>query len=177
MKYFITVILMFFSTLIFAQTVFLDMNQKVRRKTCRGYSYQDEIGDWHRAERERWDEVSKVITISIRSSQDASVIVCMFHKSGRANVIKDFFVQELHRLKTFKKVYRPRPAIHDKNDTMGYNEGGMNFRGEIMSCFFVYDIKTGELLRSRYTHKKFEEYIKTNFSQEMKEYVTMSVSP
>ncbi len=175
MKYFITVILMFFSTLIFAQTVFLDMNQKVRRKTYRGWGYRDEIGNYH--DTDRWDEVSKVVTISIRSSQDARVIVCMFHKSGRANVIKDFFVQELHRLKTFKKVYHPRPAIHDKNDTMGYNEGGMNFRGEIMSCFFVYDIKTGELLRSRYTHKKFEEYIKTNFSQEMKEYVTMSVSP
>ncbi len=172
MKYFITVILIFFSTSIFAQSIFLDIHQKVSRKSFKGeYSYT--VGDvtHHNYSNRGAERVSKVVTISIRSSQDARVIVCMFHKSGPCDVEKDFFVQDLHRLKTFKKVYKPAPAYHDRDNTLGDFEDGMNVRGEIMSCFFVYDLKTGELLRSRHTHRKFEDMLKEKYRKEMDSYV------
>lgn len=153
----------------FAQYVRLDISQQVNRRT-------DKIRILNEYEESR-QIVSKAVTIKVESSSKVDLIVCAFYSSG-GKVTQDFFLATASAMTPFEKTFYPEPATQTDINWAASTYGWGRWRtgnAKIMTCFAVYNKKTGKFLGEKSTSPKIEKLMKTIFKKEVDDFVRANV--
>lgn len=169
-KYILSLFILTASLASFAQYVALDISQQVRRDTERRQL------TWDREDVKRNTTVSKNVTITVKSSANVELIVCLFYSSG-GEVTKDFFTDKATSMKPMQKTFSPMPASEEEVRIAFAKYGwGKDYKrksgdAKIMTCFCVFNKHNGKFLGMKSTSPKIEKLVKTVFAKDIADYV------
>lgn len=154
----------------FGQFVSLDISQQVRRDTERRQLTSD------RDDIRKSTTVSKRITITVKSSKSLDLIVCLFYSSG-GDIQKEFFVDRVSSSKPFQKTFMPPIASEEEVKIAFAKYGwGKDYKrksgdSKIMTCFCVFNKRTGKFLGMKSTSPQIENTVKSYFADDIKSFV------